>query len=98
MALLLASNTRHPNASVYTLDTVAHVDSDTESHSDTAPLLAPSTPSYGTAITTPRPSSRKVIFNATLKMACIFTISTIFLGGVLWLALPTLEECVALIP
>lgn len=30
--------------------------------------------------------------NATLKMAAIFTVSTLFLGGTLWLALPTLDE------
>ena len=27
-----------------------------------------------------------------LKMACIFVVSTLLLGGTLWLALPTLEE------
>lgn len=32
--------------------------------------------------------------NATLKMAVIFILSTAFLGATLWLALPTLDECV----
>jgi len=81
------------NASMYTLDTVDY-DDDDDRHSDTSPLLSPATPTYGA--TFPRsptvPSSAKIIFNATLKMACIFIISSIFLGGTLWLALPTLEE------
>ncbi|KAK1229094.1 hypothetical protein PQX77_007856 [Marasmius sp. AFHP31] len=79
-------NLNQSNASVYTLDTV-HID-------DQAPLLTPQTPSYG--VVTPRsptrPSSRKLVFNATLKMLCIFLASTIVLGTVLWVALPTLEE------
>jgi len=74
---------------MYTLDTVN--DEEHDRYSDTSPLLSPATPSYGA--TFPRsPSSAKIIFNATLKMACIFIISSIFLGGTLWLALPTLEE------
>lgn len=78
---------------MYTLDTVHYSDDDRASD-DRSPLLQPATPDYGA--TFPRspaqPSSTKVIFNATLKMACIFAISTILLGGTLWLALPTLEE------
>ena len=50
-----------------------------------------SEPSYG-ATGPSQPSSRKLLWNATLKMAVIFTVSTIVLGGTLWLALPTLEE------
>ncbi|RDB30948.1 Transmembrane protein 41B [Hypsizygus marmoreus] len=79
--------TQHDNYSIYTLATV--------DHDDRSPLLSPSTPSYGTSNyphTPSRPSSRKVILNATLKMACIFIFSTLVLGGTLWLALPTLEE------
>lgn len=41
-----------------------------------------------------QPSSRRLLWNATLKMAAIFFFSTVVLGGTLWLALPTLEECV----
>jgi hypothetical protein len=81
--------TQHPNYSTYTLDTVTYDD-----HDDHTPLNAP-TPSYGAANfphTPTRPSSRKVIFTAMLKMACIFAVSSLVLGGVLWLALPTLEE------
>ena len=73
------------NASMYTLDTIDyHDDEEHDRHSDTSPLLSPATP--------PLPSSAKIIFNATFKMFCIFIISSIFLGGTLWLALPTLEE------
>lgn len=76
------------NASMYTLDTIDyHDDEEHDRHSDTSPLLSPATPN-----SRPLPSSAKIIFNATFKMACIFTISSIFLGGTLWLALPTLEE------
>ena len=74
------------DGSVYTLDTV-------EEHSDRSLLISPITPDYGA--TFPRssssPSSRKIIFNAMLKMTCIFLLSTTALGGTLWLALPTLE-------
>ncbi|KAF8962700.1 hypothetical protein BDZ97DRAFT_1920270 [Flammula alnicola] len=91
-----SNNTAACNASMYTLDTVEyHDDEEYDRRSDREPLLSPTTPDYGA--TFPRSpgvptSSAKVIFNATLKMACIFIVSTIFLGGTLWLALPTLEE------
>jgi len=75
----------HRNDSMYTLHTVNDDDD------DRVPLRTHTQTSYGT--TTP-PSSKKLIFNATLKMACIFFISTLLLGGTLWLALPTLDECV----
>lgn len=81
--------THHSNPSTYTLDTVNY-----DEHDDQTPLIAP-TPSYGAANfphTPNRPSSRRVILNATIKMACIFIVSSIVLGGILWLALPTLEE------
>ncbi|KAG6877510.1 hypothetical protein C0993_006459 [Termitomyces sp. T159_Od127] len=80
-------STHHPNHSTYTLDTV--------NNDDRSPLLTPATPSYGTANyphSPSRPSSRRVILNATLKMAAIFVVSSLFLGLSLWLALPTLEE------
>lgn len=89
---LVFVETNHANHSTYTLDTV-------RDHGDRSPLLTPTTPSYGTANfphTPTRPSSRKVILNATLKMACIFAVSSLFLGGTLWLALPTLEEQVCM--
>lgn len=84
---------RSDNASVYTLATVN--DLDDEQDSVHAPLLTPLTPSYGATMPhSPGPArnSRKLILNATLKMAAIFVISTALLGGTLWLALPTLEE------
>lgn len=84
----------HSTPSMYTLDTVNYNDDDND---DSAPLLTPTTPSYGATFPrSRRPSSTKVIFNATLKMACIFLISTVLLSGTLWLALPTLEEYVLL--
>ncbi|KAF8905011.1 hypothetical protein CPB84DRAFT_1960575 [Gymnopilus junonius] len=77
------------NASTYTLDTVAY-----DTDDDRAPLLTPATPAYGaTYPRSPAPTSpTRIIFNATLKMACIFIVSTVLLGGTLWLALPTLDD------
>ena len=77
------------NGSVYTMNTLYR---DDDSNSDRS-YLANAETTYGT--TFPRspclPPSARVIFHATLKMALIFIISTILLGGTLWLALPTLE-------
>jgi hypothetical protein len=74
----------HQNASEYTLQNVG----------DNTPINTPTTPSYGATFAPDgqRPSSRRLILNATLKMACVFLVSTILLGSILWLALPTLEE------
>jgi len=79
------------NSSIYTLDTVQYRDDD---HSDNSPLLSPATPNYGATFPrSPAPtSSARVIFNATIKMASLFIISSLVLGTILWLALPTLEE------
>jgi hypothetical protein len=77
------------NASMYTLDTV---NEDHDRHTDRSSLISSNTPSYGA--TFPRSSSapsRTIIFNALLKMACLFLLSTAALGGTLWLALPTLD-------
>jgi len=88
--MVLQQDSSACNASVYTLNTIEYRDDDS---SDRSYLLSPETPTYGATI--PRspclPNSARIIFNATLKMAAIFIISTIFLGGLLWLALPTLE-------
>lgn len=92
------ADTSHSNNSTYTLDTVAYLGADSDDdHDDRSPLLTPSTPSYGATFprSPTRPSTRKVVFNATLKMACIFIASTLLLGGTLWLALPTLDEWVS---
>ena len=35
-----------------------------------------------------------MILNAALKMAAVFIVSTLVLGGTLWFALPTLEQYV----
>jgi hypothetical protein len=92
----LASESQRYNASLYSLDTMNYSRDFEDREGDRSPLLAPETPNYGA--TFPRsptvPSSGRVIFNATLKMACIFAVSTLFLGGTLWLALPTLEPYV----
>lgn len=84
----------HSNDSMYTLHTVVEQDDDS-THS--SPLLDGDRPTYGATTPSQHPhSSGRLIFNATLKMACIFLVSTLLLGGTLWLALPTLEECVLL--
>lgn len=66
---------------------------------DRSPLLrdnAAIAPAYGAAESQYRSnvSSRKIMLNATIKMAVLFVISTIVLGTTLWLALPPLEEYV----
>lgn len=77
---------------MYTLHTVADDDASAR-RSDTSPLLEPGAASYGATPFAPsQSSSRKIILNATIKMACVFLVSTILLGGTLWLALPTLDE------
>ncbi|ETW82904.1 hypothetical protein HETIRDRAFT_316448 [Heterobasidion irregulare TC 32-1] len=91
------NDTVHSNASAYTLATVRDDDDDDNGDGDTAPLLSPLTPrepSYGTAPLSPtvHNNSRRIIFNAALKMGVIFLVSSLFLGGTLWLALPTLDE------
>ncbi|KAJ3509887.1 hypothetical protein NLJ89_g4982 [Agrocybe chaxingu] len=87
--LVVRDNHQSCSASMYTLDTVDYRDD-----AEHEPLLTPATPDYGATV--PRspgvPSSRRIILNATLKMACIFIVSTALLGGTLWLALPKLEE------
>lgn len=39
-----------------------------------------------------QPSSRRLLVNAAIKMALVFVVSTLVLGGTLWLALPPLDE------
>ena len=79
-----------PNESAYTLATVQSEDTD-----EFTSLLSPSSPpSYGSAPTHPPHHTRRVVFNAACKMALIFTLSCIFLGGTLWIVLPTLEPYV----
>ncbi|KAI0315185.1 hypothetical protein OF83DRAFT_1246907 [Amylostereum chailletii] len=82
--------THHANSSEYTLATVHYHDDENER----ASLLSnSSTGSYGTSPLAPTPPNRKrVIMNAALKMAAIFAIGCLVLGGTLWLALPRLEE------
>ncbi|KAI0059160.1 hypothetical protein BV25DRAFT_1829193, partial [Artomyces pyxidatus] len=88
---LLSSPTIHSNASEYTLATVHenYHDEDEES----ASLLSTTSQSYGSTPEAARthPNARKIIFNAALKMALIFVISSVVLGGTLWLALPPLD-------
>ncbi|KAH9838699.1 oxalate transporter [Rhodofomes roseus] len=76
------------NRSAYSLATVH----DPPSPSARTSLLSHADePQYGT--TPPAgPSNKRILFTATLKMAAIFIVSTLFLGGTLWLALPTLDE------
>ncbi|KAI9462132.1 oxalate transporter [Russula earlei] len=74
----------HPNESAYTLATV---------HTDESSSLSSSSPSvsYGTTPLHPPHHARRVVVNATLKMAAIFLLSSIFLGGTLWISLPILD-------
>jgi len=76
------------NGSAYTLDTVHFSRPPT-------PSSHRSTPSYGSiphSDSTPPSRPRDIIVRAGLKMALIFVVSCVILGGTLWLALPTLDE------
>ncbi|KAH9972707.1 hypothetical protein BGW80DRAFT_1437420 [Lactifluus volemus] len=76
------------NESTYTLATVQQPFDNDESSS----LLSPAPISYGSApVHRPHHQTRRVIFNATLKMALIFFLSCTLLGGTLWISLPTLD-------
>ncbi|KAH9057867.1 oxalate transporter [Lactarius vividus] len=90
---LLSSPTFHPNESAYTLATVQHDHESDESSSllSTSSLHSSTSIAYGTTPMHPPHQTRRVIFNATLKMALIFVVSCMFLGGILWIALPTLD-------
>ncbi|KIJ66759.1 hypothetical protein HYDPIDRAFT_26181 [Hydnomerulius pinastri MD-312] len=85
----------HPNSSEYTLVTVEQYHDDPQS--DHTPLLNPGSDSgsvYGATpghSQDPRPSSSRLLFSAAIRMAAVFLISSLLLGGVLWLALPTLQ-------
>ena len=81
----------HANGSEYTLRTVHYEDAP---DTPTTPLLdITPAPAYGATPRSPtQPSTRRLLVNAALKMSAIFVISTLVLGGTLWLALPTLEE------
>jgi uncharacterized membrane protein YdjX (TVP38/TMEM64 family) len=88
------SPTIHPNESAYTLATVQlpEVDESSSLLSSSSSSQHSSQPvSYGTAPVHSPHHTRRVIFNATLKMALIFVLSCICLGGTLWIALPTLD-------
>lgn len=87
---LASESQRAAAGSTYTLATV-----DQDVHNSSSPLLTPATPNYGATV--PRSptgpiNSRRIVFNAMLKLAVMMVVGTAFLGGVLWLALPTLEE------
>ncbi|KAG2341434.1 hypothetical protein BDR05DRAFT_914585 [Suillus weaverae] len=89
----------HQNASAYTLTTVHSDDPEImEFSDDRAPLLAPdseagsiygATPAHSQA---PHTSSPRLLLKAAIRMAAVFILSTILLGGILWLTLPTLDE------
>ncbi|KAG1882101.1 hypothetical protein F4604DRAFT_1577555 [Suillus subluteus] len=89
----------HQNASAYTLSTV-HSDNPeiVEFADDRAPLLAPDSEAgliYGATPThsqAPHTSSPRLLLKAAIRMAAVFVLSTILLGGTLWLTLPTLDE------
>ncbi len=80
----------HPNSSSHTLQTMRGDDD------ERASLLSSnsnSSNSYGAAPPSNAPNTRRIVFNATLKMAAIFVCGSLFLGGTLWLSLPPLEPC-----
>ena len=91
---LLGSPTFHANESAYTLATVQHESDESSSLLSSSSHLSSMSTAYGTTPIHPPHQTRRVIFNATLKMAAIFFVSCIVLGGILWVALPTLDPYV----
>ncbi|KAL5526757.1 hypothetical protein ACEPAF_8482 [Sanghuangporus sanghuang] len=99
---------QHSNASAYTLATIPRPGPSSprslspvsvRSHSsDRSPLLrsdASGSSTYGATMPmSPNSniSSRRILFNAGIKMSALFVVSTLVIGGTLWLALPPLEE------
>lgn len=91
----------HQNASAYTLTTVHPDDPEImEFADDRAPLLAPESETGSLYGATPahlqasHTSSPRLLLKAAIRMAAVFILSTILLGGTLWLTLPTLDEYV----
>ena len=94
----------HPNSSSYTLRTIPINDTDTSTPSSPTdpetPLHVDTTLNYGATPTSPHfpprspgmPSPRRSLLNAAIKMAVLFIVSCLVLGGTLWTALPTLDE------
>ncbi|KAG2148992.1 uncharacterized protein EDB93DRAFT_352445 [Suillus bovinus] len=89
----------HQNASAYTLTTVHPDDPEImEFTDDRAPLLPPDSEAgsiYGATSAhshAPHTSSPRLLLKAAIRMAAVFILSTILLGGTLWLTLPTLDE------
>ena len=95
----------HANSSSYTLRTIPTNDHDFPT--TTTDPLAPwqTDPSRGYGATPGSPSfwarspgmpsfRRPLLMNAAIKMAVLFIVSCLVLGGTLWIALPTLEEYV----
>lgn len=89
----------YQNASAYTLTTVHPDDPEImEFADDRAPLLAPESETGSLYGATPahlqasHASSPRLLLKAAIRMAAVFILSTILLGGTLWLTLPTLDE------
>ncbi|KAH7884598.1 oxalate transporter [Phlebopus sp. FC_14] len=86
----------HSNSSEYTLASV-HDDQQYLDDANT-PLLHPGSDAGVVYGATPgqsqhaRPSSSKLLLTAAIRMAAVFVISSLVLGGTLWLAFPTLQE------
>lgn len=89
------------DASTYTLATITRPGTPDSFGSDRSPLLRRDGSgsnsrffSYGTIprILGLEGASRKKLLNAAMKMAALFVLSSLLLGGTLWLALPTLDE------
>ena len=103
----LSNTLQHSNASAYTLATIPRSGSSPprslspvsvrSRDSDRSPLLPSDTSGSSYGATMPMSpnsniSSKRILLNAAIKMSVLFVVSTLVLGGTLWLALPPLEE------
>ncbi|KAH7912027.1 hypothetical protein BJ138DRAFT_1100594 [Hygrophoropsis aurantiaca] len=87
----------HSNASEHSLSTVHYEPYHDQDPSDDTPLILSDSDSISQYGAFPRSqsshkSSPRLLFNAAIRMAAIFVISSAILGGTLWIALPTLNE------
>ncbi|KAI6155373.1 hypothetical protein BKA82DRAFT_4077799 [Pisolithus tinctorius] len=85
----------HSNASEYTLASVRVDEQEEDSRTPLLPSTASDNNIYGAIPSIShheRPTSSQLLFSAAIRMAVVFVASSLVLGGVLWIALPTLQD------
>lgn len=84
-----------PNASEYTLASVRAGDHEEDSWTPLLPSASSDNSIYGAIPSISRdgrPSSSRLLWSAAVRMAVVFVASSLVLGSILWIALPTLQD------